>query len=306
VTAILTLACLFAAQPQPNQPAAPKSLLIYYGWPSTINGANRDVAAATKHFDLYDFVVLGDGLQNPKHGDHKNTVAIIAASKAKFFGYVDLGVSTSNLTLPQITDRLEAWTKMGVVGVLLDDFGYDYKVTRQRQNAAVDAAHKLNLRVIANAWIPADAFAAVDGELPSLTKNDVYLWESYRFKEGAPVPVEQWRKKAEAIAVLREKIPFEVYSVSTTRAKTEKLQESFAHQWFCAAIDGHAATGWGHPSFGSRDGLAPATPPPAGKNDLGVLTGERVANGSVFTRATSTGQVEVDAGQLTGKFTPKK
>jgi hypothetical protein len=195
---------------------------------------------------------------------------------------------------------------MGVRGVLLDQFGYDFKVTRERQNAAVEAAHHRKLRVIANAWKPEDAFGEVDGKPPALTKDDIYLWESYRFQEGAPVPVDVWRKKAESVAELRKKIPFEVFSVSTTKEKTKKLQELFAHQWFCAALDGHAATGWGQPVYAAWDGDAPHTPSPAGNADLGRLAGEVKREGAIFTRATTTGLLVIDPGELTGRFIRKR
>jgi hypothetical protein len=296
-----------AGQAPKGPPASPKSLLIYYSYPSAINGSRGDAAAAQKHFAQYDFVVLGAGLEDPKHPDHAKTAAIIKGAKhTAFFGYVDLGVSTTNLPLKDVAAKLEAWGKMGVRGILLDDFGFDYKVDRERQNAAVEAAHKLKLRVIANAWKPEDAFGDADGKAPALTKDDIYLWESYRFQEGAAVPVDDWRKKAETIATLQKKIPFEVFSASTTKQKTTKLQESFAHQWYCAALDGYAATGWGQPSFASADGDAPHAAPPAGKTNLGVLAGEVERKDATLTRPTSTGILVIDAEKLTGKFVAKR
>lgn len=41
---------------------------------------------------------------------------------------------------------------MGAKGIFLDEFGYDYRTTRERQNEIVDFCHVNSLPVIANAW----------------------------------------------------------------------------------------------------------------------------------------------------------
>ena len=112
-------------------------------------------------------------------------IAIIAAAKGTvFFGYISLGnrpKSDPCLSLKAIEAQLDAWVLMDVKGVLFDEFGFDYGVTRTRQNECVAAAHKVKLRVIANAWKPDDAFLPDEnGVKPVLYSDDIYLWESYR------------------------------------------------------------------------------------------------------------------------------
>ena len=110
------------AAPSPLLPAA---LAVYYGQPSSVNGAAAitplpaRIAAAAASFGQYRAVVFGDGLQFPqastppgvppapgeqpvhgctqnRHYDHDNTVAIIARLKAapyatEVYGYVSIG-----------------------------------------------------------------------------------------------------------------------------------------------------------------------------------------------------------------------
>ncbi len=193
----------------PKKPtAAPKSLLNYYGWPSCINGASEadgpnSINAAVAEIAKYKFVVLGGGIENQKHGDHLKTKAIVGAVKdTRFFGYIPLGNRKGVdpcLEMKEIQTQIRGWAAMGVKGVLLDEFGFDYAVTRDRQNDAVDAAHKANLAVIANAWDPDHVFLLDAAGLKSTLKSDsdIYLWESYRFVKGKPVDLADWRAKAE-------------------------------------------------------------------------------------------------------------
>jgi hypothetical protein len=297
-----------SALPAKKLPAAPKSLLIYYGYPSLINGAYGKLTSATAEFAKYDFVILGGGLQDSKHDDHGNTKAIIASTKGtEFFGYIPLGnrlKSDPCLPLKAIEDQLKAWAAMGVKGVLFDEFGFDYGVSRARQNDSVTAAHQAKLRVIANAWKPDDVFLRDESRVkPALDKNDIYLWESFRYREGKLESAANWRAKADRVAAGREALPLSVFSVSTNKVQPKEPSEPFAHQWYCAAIDGHAATGWGYPNF-AADAKAPVVPAP--KMSLGELDGVPDVKKSITTVRTTTGVIEVDTDKGTGRFVPKK
>lgn len=66
------LLCLLGVALTPASAAAdvePGSLLIYYGWPSSINGT-FSVALAAAELGRYDVIVLGDGLSKDTHPDH--------------------------------------------------------------------------------------------------------------------------------------------------------------------------------------------------------------------------------------------
>ncbi len=228
-----------------------KSLLVFYGWPSTINGAGGDVATAATHFAAYDLVFVGGGLEDPTHADHVKTKAIIQAvgAKTKFYGYVPLGNRPGrDKCLPdqEVAGRVALVSKLGAKGVLLDEFGFDYGVTRARQNAAVQKAHAAGLAVIANAWDSDHVFLPdAAGVAPARKAGDAYLWESYRFQEGKAVPLKDWRARADKVAAGRKVLPLSVYSLSTNTVVAKRDDARFAHQWFSAVIDGHDATGWG-------------------------------------------------------------
>eukprot|EP00128_Syssomonas_multiformis_P014666 Colp12_sorted_trinity150504_noHs@552 len=166
---------------------APKSLLIFYGWPSTYNKLNGNIDKLVAAYSEYDYIVFGGGIEQPTHGDHNNTKTIISRLVPKgvfIFGYVDLGVSTLNYSLSEINKRAGLWKDMGVQGIFLDDFGFDFKVTRDRQNTAVDAVHSYGLKVCANAWNSADVFTPSNGVRPKLIAGDFSLVESYVISVG--------------------------------------------------------------------------------------------------------------------------
>lgn len=163
--------------------------------------------------------------------------------------------------MDQIRQRAENWKQMGMSGVLLDDYGYDFATTRSRQVEAVESAHAQGLSVIANSWDPRHA---LDGEpgpanpkgAPSpLKKGDFYLYESYLVSNGEWTGFKSWRSKANTLAkVLGNGV--EVLSCTTATPLT-----SPADMWqftaLCAWMEGHRASGWGEPNFSAGDNLAP-------------------------------------------------
>ena len=56
---------------------------------------------------------------------------------------------------------------MGVHGVFLDEAGYDFGVTRVRQNAIVDYIHGRGLQAFVNAYNPDDVFSGDPLVLPN-------------------------------------------------------------------------------------------------------------------------------------------
>jgi hypothetical protein len=172
--------------------------------------------------------VLGAGLENPEHPDHWLTQRIVQATTARVFGYIDLGVVTSGLPLRQIRRSMRRWKKMGAVGVLLDDYGYDWGVTRRRQNRAVRSAHWLGL-------------------------GDFLLMESWPFCDGQEDPA--WGERAARFDALCGIL--RIMSVSTGPFDPDLMRIACgrAEQW------GHKAFGWGEPDYGA-DGNAPWRPRP--------------------------------------------
>ena len=138
--------------------------LLFYGYPTDIDNL-YEVDLCIPRYSQFDVVVLADGVQKQQHEDHTNCVQIISKVRlvhnTKFFGYVPIGCLTSeedeetegsNRTMDQLKQDVLDWIDTGVQGIFLDEFGYDYKVTRDRQNEIVKFCHDHDLVVIANSW----------------------------------------------------------------------------------------------------------------------------------------------------------
>ncbi len=295
----------------------PGSLLVYYGYPTSIN-ATWSVTGAAQEFGRYDIVVWGDGLDNPAHPDHANAVAILAhpaTAATRIHGYVDLGVTTQNLSLAEIQVRIGRWDAMGVAGVLLDDFGYDFGTDRARQNAAVDFAHARGLSVIANAFRPGDAFGSVVDPLhnpaglpTSLGPADHYLYESHGVRLGEFEDAALWRERSDAVEGFRQALGFRVLSVTTTATDGPQAydESAFHYAWYAALLCGHEATGWGEYGFsayGASNGVAPFHARPTLAPGTSFVSPVLHA-GALHTRHTDVGRIELDTATHRYGFSP--
>lgn len=149
-------------------------LIIYYSYPT---GANNlfSVDRVAALFSRWDLVVFGQPLQEQEHEEHANAVAVIAKihafnPAAKVFGYVSLALGNGDsapLTDAEIRARVDAWAAMGVDGMLLDEAGGEYLVTRSRQNMALDYVHDQDLVALLNVWVQPDVFCPHVDELPA-------------------------------------------------------------------------------------------------------------------------------------------
>ncbi|MBT8466619.1 MAG: hypothetical protein KJO57_18230 [Deltaproteobacteria bacterium] len=294
----------------------PKQLLVYRGRPSAINGATS-LAAAIAELAQYEIVILGDGLQDPAHPDHADTVQIAAALRdagSTVFGTVPVGVSTGNLPLDEIRQRLDDWNDTNVRGVLLDQFGYEFLTTRDRQNAIVDHAHSQSLLVAVSAEDPADAFDDgidpsfnPDGEPTRLRSFDFYLWEGHQFRQGAFEAGAAWRSKANALAWLQSSVGFKILSVTTTDVDDLGAfdPDAFFYAWHSAVLYGHEATGWGEFAYSatgaSLDQAPLRTRPTLNLGDS--FGGSVIASPPLYQRSTELGWVYVNTSTHAFGFT---
>jgi len=220
-----------------------RSLLIFYGWPSCVNGGHPE------DFDRYDYVILGAGLEDPKHPDNGNTGRIICDTSATVFGYIDAGWSTSRLTLRYMRRQMRRWDQMGAHGVLLDDFGFGYKMSKRRQQRCVDAAHSFGLSVIVNVWEPVTGMAVNLGPL------DFLLCESFYIKVGQYDPA--WLDRADRFRQAADLHGCGVMSVTTQGPSRPVRPDLYAEAKKAAEAQGHEAFGWGEWLFSASDSLAP-------------------------------------------------
>lgn len=181
-------------------------LLIYYGWPSSFNYTDNSWNPELVAQDMasYSMVVLGNGLQDPAHGDHLNTISIIERIKeinpnTKVFGYV-----TVNQSLNDFIDDAAAWdANMAADGIFMDEAGYDFGSTatngREAINEKINYVHTLENSNICfvNGW-NMDHIMGLENDASypnslynpnlvetALTTSDWYLMENFTVVNGA-------------------------------------------------------------------------------------------------------------------------
>jgi hypothetical protein len=257
--------------------AALLRLAIYYGYPSLVEHAGGDVSRAVAAFSAYDVVVLGGGLELDPGGvdpgldqERRKLSAIVRGlhatpRKPQIFGYIDLG-SSQNLSVPEITRRIELWKRAGVDGVFFDEAGADFHVTAARRRAAVKAVHERGLSAFLNAFNPDDLFAgdlpAANGKptLEQIGPRDLLLIESFAVRIGVPEPPQRSAARVTAALRWRQKTGVRLFGVTTagrTQADAALLQDA----WRRAAELGLDGMGWGEPDF-SADSRLPSRPVP--------------------------------------------
>lgn len=167
-----------------------RSLLIFYAPPNIINGLyDNDYAASV--LSRYDDVVLGTGLEDPGNPYYASTLAIIQklnelSPNTVVWGYINPGVTTGNLPLSTLYSQIDQWAVIGAKGIFMDVFGYDYQVSRSRQNSLIDYVHSKGYGSILNTWNSDDALSSeIDatynptGTPTSADGRDVLLLESW-------------------------------------------------------------------------------------------------------------------------------
>lgn len=182
----------------------PQDLLIYYGWINSFNSAqngwNNELVA--QDMAKYGLVVLGDGVQDPAHGDFANTSVVIPRIKAlnpncKIFGYV-----SSNQDIEDFMTKADQWDALEVDGIFMDESGYDYGVTRDMQNMRIGHVRGLAhaYTCFLNAW-NMDHIIGVENDAgypnstynPDIVESDIndddwYLLESFAVNTAVYTP----------------------------------------------------------------------------------------------------------------------
>lgn len=311
--ALVLSSLLVGELPRPG--VAPLRLGIFYGHPSLVNGAHGDLERAVRELAAYDVLVLGDGLEFDADGpgragrtEHRLTMRIIERLKATrrataVYGYVDLGL-TQRLPLSGVVDRIDRWAATGVDGVLLDEAGYDFGVTRERQNAAVDAAHARGLGACLNAFRPDDVFGRdpqpvnaagggnPDGLRPRVDERDALLIESFAVRAGAIEPDGALTARMRPALAGRARYGTRVFAMATGGAPATEDPALAAFGWWTAALMDVDAYGYAAPDYGAPTSELRWQPRPVEESVLATAryTAERQAN----RRGTSAGTLVVD------------
>ena len=168
----------------------PLKVIIYYGYPIAVNNC-WNIEEAAQYFSYFDLIVFGDMIATPSHAEYENTREIIdkiyeLKPSALIFGYIDIGVRTSNHSIERLRELVDVWSNMKVKGVLLDNAGYIDQTPRARLNDIIDEIHKKGLKVMVNAWYPDEVLSDEinpiynpNCEKTKLGRDDFYLSESF-------------------------------------------------------------------------------------------------------------------------------
>ena len=167
-----------------------RSLLVFYSAPNIINAQYSNPYAAGI-LARYDDVVLGNGLANPSNTYYASTQTIIQSVASLspstiIWGYIDTGVTTSNLSLAAMEAQVDQWVAIGAKGIFLDTYGYDYHTSRSRQNSILSYVHSKGIGAILNAFNADDALGSTidatynpTGTPTVAGASDVLLLESW-------------------------------------------------------------------------------------------------------------------------------
>lgn len=239
----------------------PKKLCIYFGYPSLINGSNGNINLAVNTFKQYDQVVLGSGLIQTSHSDHVNTENII--KHPDMINVQVFGEISSTISLSDIKKRIDRWKTMGAKGIYANTFGYDFNVTRSKQNSILDYIHSNNLIAFVNAWDPNHVFSNAshltynpDCISTTINANDWYLATSYQIINGNYQEVNDWKNKSDKMIQYRTQFGTKMACV-TTYDNTPFNQLKMDYAYFSTILYGFDSFGWGEFNFSAVSTLLP-------------------------------------------------
>lgn len=338
---ILVLVVLLASlvlTPQRSQAALsdgyPEKMAIYYGDPAAVNGSMGNISQASDVFDDYDLVIFGEGIEQAASPYHNTTKAIIQniQDTTRSYGYLDLCVENpnsslyrcSNFTMAELQSRTDKWKEMGVKGIFLDQAGCDYVVSRSRLNGIVDYIHEQGLSAFVNVWNQDDAFSP--DSIPSpyagypdcnpnrepthLGPNDYSLLESWAvilsdWSENWPVDPNMLMPRGDKALQYKNTYGTKFATVNTVGYTNPPFEQAkFDYVWWTTVLYGFDAMAWGETWVYSADTNSLPFHPRPDPGPLGdaILPLSVTHDGSLHTRNTSAGYIEVDSTNHTGRF----
>lgn len=152
----------------------------------------HDPFYAIKYLSNLPYVVCAEPGEQTSYRAKRITDVI--RLNTKLFGYVNLGPDNPYdpennwrlADLEKVKQQIDRIADRKWFGVFIDQFGYDFHETRERQNEIVKYAHDKGLHCFTNAWHPEDAMGnEIDqngnqnGLATQLGTDDYYLIESF-------------------------------------------------------------------------------------------------------------------------------
>jgi hypothetical protein len=207
---------------------------------------------------------------------------------------------------------------MGVTGIFLDEAGYDFGVTRERQNAIVRYIHALGLKAFLNAFDPDDVFGSArtpingaGGGNPAglghaLGADDAFLLESFQVRLGEYEDARMWAARTAKAAAYRDRFGTTLFATTTTERAEHYRPEVFAYAWWSAVLWDMDGFGWGEPGFSGASSQLPWRPREAeGRVRPGRrFTASVVPTATGFARRADHGIVTLDLRTRDGDIVP--
>lgn len=292
-----------------------KNLLIYYGWPNSFNsGINGwDNEKVAQDLANYNLIVIGNGLQDPAHQDHSNTITIVARIAAlkpavTIFGYIDLVQSTEDFNA-----KVDQWVAVGVGGIFIDQAGYDFGTAatngREAFNKKVDYIHASNLVVMVNSWNPAHVLDTSDDPNTSnstynpkrlesvLNEDDWYLMENFGVSQGNYESKTQWLDRGQKIKAIQRNKDINIAAISEIANSDNSGQAKFEFSQIAAAIFSFDAYGSSDMNYGASTSVVDRHTKKglSGLGDDLIADAPNVQNsGNKYFRYTSHGKLTLD------------
>lgn len=291
--------------------------LIYYGWLNSFNSAQNgwDNEKVAQELARYTYLVFGDGIQNPSHGDYSNTQVIIARiieinPACVIFGYV-----TINQSYNDFCTKADQWDDLGVDGIFMDEAGYDYGTVstngRQAFNDKVDFVHGLQNAngCFVNSWKPRYVLGTEDdtNNYPNSTWNpqllesnlneyDIALLESCAVdSSGNYESGSQWFSRVDEWLDYRGEFGIDLVASSCISDSDQNGQAKFNFIYTSAMIASLEGVGSSDLNYGASSATSKMWQRPS-TCDIGFVYPEiQIANsGSKYFRYVLNGRLEID------------
>lgn len=228
----------------------PKKFAIFYAFPISINGV-WNVNDAVNEFNSYHMVVFGKDLSTPSHPEYNSTLFIISNTTSEIYGEIDC-----TLPISKIKKNIKNWKVMNAAGVLCNGFGFDFGMTRNKQNEIIDYIHQQGLIAILNAWNLDDIFTG--SPTINLLNNDWILLESYQIKNGNYQDETEWNDKNNKIINYKNNgFNFNVVTITTNDSNNMFDQNKWDYAYYSTALYSYQACGYGEYLYSAVSALLP-------------------------------------------------
>lgn len=203
-----------------------------------------DTEHSSKVLKRFEYLVCAE----PGRLDESDLIVISnIKEKVKIFGYVNMG-GEPLMDINKIKSEIDNIKENSWYGVFIDQFGFDFGETRERQNIILNYAHSKGLKCFVNSWFIEDAFGDEydnihnpKGLSTQLQKDDWYLIESfYTSNSGVSMQFDNFKNKIELAKKYKEKFGVKIACLTYKRNELDWLEayKDIDTSYFMALLQG--------------------------------------------------------------------